>query len=433
MVRISTFKIGLLTAAGLAIFSCGKKEEKKENSRVVYDAASAAIEIPVQTSINGVGAIQGLVSAASVNTQVISAAEDSRLKGTVVAFPPTSFDIDQDVELEEARTLASRANLAKLVNAETRAEASGPTVSVFWTYDEDTFIPYRIKLPAPAKPVDPTETAGATPNQAGKSLVVLFIKNEAVTDDFKLGLLPSSELTVSDGFVTFTSSSYGIYQAVWINAVPKEVAVVKADSAGGKIGKIEGQAPLAFNLVPMTSTLYAKSVLVQWDPSDLADTYELILSTKDATCADPYATTPGIKSLRKVIEMGVDGANYVCITAKNAYGEIRAGNNGIKINVDRSAPGVPSKPIGIGATKVSVKFTWNTVVDAGGSGLSHYFVRIGTTPGGADKFNADVVDVVSKEILGAKGETYYAQVKAVDIIGNESDWSPVSEGVTVLP
>lgn len=433
MARISTFKIRLLLAAALAVSSCGKKEEKKENNRVVYDAASAAIEIPVQTTINEAGAIQGLVSAASVNTQVISAAEDSRLKGTVVAFPPTSFDIDQDVELEEARTLASRANLAKLVNAETRAEASGPTVSVFWTYDEDTFIPYRIKLPAPAKPVDPTETAGATTNQAGKSLVVLFIKNEAVTDDFNLGLLPSSDLTVSDGFVTFTSSSYGIYQAVWINAVPKEVAVVKADSAGGKIGKVEGQAPLAFNLIPMTSPLYAKSVLVQWDPSDLADTYEITLSTKDATCAEPYASTPGIKSLRKVVEIGVDGENYICVKSKNAYGEIEAGNNGIKINVDRSAPGVPSKPIGIGTTKTSVKFTWNAVVDAGGSGFSHYFVRIGTTAGGADIFNADVVGVVAKEIIGFNDKIYYAQVKAVDIIGNESEWSPVSEGAIVLP
>lgn len=433
LVTNSKFALLVSLSLSLAVQACGKKEEKKENKRVAYDAASAAVEIPIPTTVTEAGAIQGVVSANSINTQVISAGDDSRFKGTVVYFPPSAFDIDQDVELEEARSLGSRANLAKLVDSETRAEASGPTVSVFWTYDEDSFIPYRIRLPAPAKPADPTETAGATLTQAGKSLVVLFIKNEAVTDDFILGLLPTSELTVTDGFVTFSSSSYGIYQAAWINAIPQAVAVIKADSAGGKIGKVEGQKPLAFSLAAMPAALYGKNVLLQWDPSDLADSYEIVLSTKDAACSEPYATIPNIKSLRKSVEMGFDADNYLCVTAKNIYGEIKAANNGLKILVDRSAPAVPSKPIGVGATKTSVKFTWNAVVDVGSSGFSHYFVRIGTTPSGEDVFNGDVVGVVSKEILGFDDKIYYAQVKSVDTLGNESGWSPVSEGALVLP
>lgn len=323
-----TVLIGLISAVVVA--SCGKSEKKGDDNRTSFDPALAAVEVNAATVSDMEGVVTVTVSASSPNTQIVKASESSRIKGTTLSFPPGAFDIDFDVSLEEGKSLATTSNLTKLLDEKAKAVTSAPAVVVAWTYDQDTFSPFRLKIPAPDTP---------SPMPADGRLVVIALKNQVDQPKRLLSLIPAESLIVAEGFVSFESVSYGAFQAAYISGTSATAKDVQSDDKAQGIGKAS------------------------------------------------------------------------------------AG--------DKTPPPVPAKPTTNGPVIQSIEpvFTWLPVTDDA-SGLAYYQLEIGSTPGAADVFNGPVTET-TKKIIGFHGKKYYARVSAVDNAGNQSAFSPVSDGIEV--
>jgi hypothetical protein len=124
---------------------------------------------------------------------------------------------------------------------------------------------------------------------------------------------------------------------------------------------------------------------------------------------------------------------YARVRAYDAVGNasaFTANSNGIM--VDTSNPSTPAAPsdAGVATNNTTVTFTWVAPGDTG-SGVASYYVEVGTTAGGNDVFAGDVGNVLTKDITGINGETYYARVKAIDEASNNSSFSSNSNGILV--
>ena len=102
----------------------------------------------------------------------------------------------------------------------------------------------------------------------------------------------------------------------------------------------------------------------------------------------------------------------------------------VTIQVTGSPVPVGPTPTDIGfATKTaSIRFSWAAVVDPT-AGTAGYNCRVGTTPGGSNKFSGYVGNVLSKTVTGANGQTYYCQVQVVANDGCVGPWSNASDGI----
>lgn len=419
------FKKALLLLVVGASLSCGKNQQtEKSDQRAVYDPEAAKVKVDIAVTEQS-AIFKGKVIASVTGTQVFKVKGDTVFNGATFSFPPSSFAGDQDVEVETFSTLVHKKNIEAVIDTTTKALALGPSVQISWTYSEDTALPYEIVLPAPSAALTGSLT------QDNSSMVVFFLKNDPATQEFSLGYIPSTELKVEDGFVRFTSNSYGVYQAAFIDSTPTVGKTIV--STGGLESASAESMPSAFTLKEMNDKLYGAIVSVKWDLSDYARVYEIHLS-KSADCSTPYKVVKNILTTSKNITLTENGDNYVCLFAKNSKGQVGATNNGIKVNADVSAPPAPAKPIAVGGNNLStinLTFSWTAVTDTGPAGIRSYFVQIGTTPGGNDVFNSSIGDEIKQYIAAFDGSTYYARVKAIDNAGNESDWSPVSDAVKI--
>jgi len=413
----------LLLFLGVVV-ACGKPVAEKSELRASFDPEAAKVKVDIAVTQYG-GIFRGSVLSSVGNTQVLKIKGDSLFKGATFSFPPTSFAGDQEVEVEGFSALAHKKNIEALIDSKTKAIAVGPSVQISWTYSEDTALPYEIVLPAPA-----VELKGSLINDSS-SIVVFFLKYDPVTQEFNLGYIPSSDLTVEAGFVTFKSNSYGVYQAAYIDSTPTVAKTIT--TAGGLETANAETIPGAFELTPLNDKLYSAVVSIKWDLSDYARNYE-VHAAKTSGCESPYLIIKNITSTSKTVKLTEDGDHYICVFAKNSEGQTGASGNGIKIVVDGSAPPAPQKPVSLGGNNLStinVTFSWAAVVDVGPAGIRSYFVQIGTTPGGNDVFNSTVGDETKRYFSAFNGTTYYARVKAIDNVGNESPWSPISDAVIV--
>src|SRR5690606_11123322 len=92
----------------------------------------------------------------------------------------------------------------------------------------------------------------------------------------------------------------------------------------------------------------------------------------------------------------------------------------------------PTDNGGLFYASTSLDFDWLAVADVGPAGLSHYNLKIGTAPGLADVLApTNVGNVLTYNLVGVSGSSYYAAVQAVDFASNASAWSSYSDGITV--
>lgn len=406
----------------MTLYACGKAESNGDDERSALDPALAAIEVDAATLSDVDGVVTVTIAAESPNTQIVKASVDSLIQGASLAFVPGSFDINFDVSLEGGKNLATRVNLTKLIDEKANFLTTAAAVVVTWTYDEDAFIPFKVRVPAPEAP---------NPAPKASMLAVLSLKNQVGKPQHLLGLLPLAASAVQDGFVTFDSKAYGAFQVVYIDRVAKELVEVETSDKQQSIGKIAGVPPGEFAVLGPTVELANAEDLVTWEPSDLAVTYDVKFDQTNQACSTPYLTL-STKSLSVGMKSLHDGTNYVCLTAVNAAGRQDAKNGGFAFSLDRSPPAVPAKPSTNGPVIHTIEpvFTWGAVLDVGPAGLAYYQVEIGTTPGAADIFNGPVTET-TKKVIGFHGKTYYARVSAVDKLGNASAFSAVSTGVEV--
>ena len=116
--------------------------------------------------------------------------------------------------------------------------------------------------------------------------------------------------------------------------------------------------------------------------------------------------------------------------AGSPVGDWSANSDGILI--DTSAPSIPGDPTDIGAysTSTIVTFDWTASIDAG-SGVSSYWLTVGSSAGASDVFSGDVGNVLTYNVAGSLGQTLYAKVKAVNGAGLESVDSGNSDGILI--
>ncbi|MBF0433163.1 MAG: DUF2341 domain-containing protein, partial [Fibrobacteria bacterium] len=123
---------------------------------------------------------------------------------------------------------------------------------------------------------------------------------------------------------------------------------------------------------------------------------------------------------------------YLRVTTRDYNGNISAATTIYTLKYDDppSAPGTPSDAGEyIGATAAT--FTWTAATDAE-SGVDSYWLQVGTSAGASDVYDADVGDVLTKEVTGlSSGNTYYARVKAQNGNGSWGDYSGNSDGITI--
>lgn len=117
-----------------------------------------------------------------------------------------------------------------------------------------------------------------------------------------------------------------------------------------------------------------------------------------------------------------DGAKTVYVKYKDVSGNISAYS--ANITLDGTAPNVSSlAPVTTTPTNSqTVKFIWDAAPDVT-SGLSKYYIFIGTTALGTDVINNVELTETSYTKVFDSGGTYYARIKAEDVAGNLSDFS----------
>ena len=132
-----------------------------------------------------------------------------------------------------------------------------------------------------------------------------------------------------------------------------------------------------------------------------------------------------------------NGATYYArVRAKNGSGLYGSySNNSTGIYIDTTVPtGAPTPPTCVytSGTIITVSWTQGTSADSE-SGISGYYLQVGTTPGGNDKFDGDVGNVLIYAITGcSNGTTYYARVRAKNGAGLYGSYSGNSNMITII-
>jgi hypothetical protein len=189
---------------------------------------------------------------------------------------------------------------------------------------------------------------------------------------------------------------------------------------------------------PAAAAGWATSTSITWSwtastdsPSGIKGYYITIGSTaggsevlRDGFTPDVSYTFPSALNARTYYAKikAVDNAGNV-----GAYGGVSPG-----VMVDISIP-VAATPTDAGrySTATTLVINWSASEDSP-SGISGYFLSIGTTPGGSDVLRDHFTANLTYTLTGAAGGgTYYAEIKAVDNAGNEGPWSAPSDGITV--
>lgn len=417
----------LIIKVGITLLLLGVGCDKDSGGSEESAALAPEVQVDAPVLVDAAGSVSAQYLAASLNTQLFYASATSRIAGARLAIPPRAFDIDMEVLIEEGASLASKKTLTAIGIADASVLAAAPPVLFMWTYDEDATQPVTVSLPEPAV----SGAEGLTP-----TLAVLYVKNVAGVDVQTLGVLPTSSLVLlpgADGLpgtVRFTTTAFGVFQVVYLSEAPPAVVEVETTDPIGKASE-RTTPPGAFAIASLgEGVVEAKNRLI-WEPADGADSYSVYLDLVDATCKQPYVSYTDSTSTSRLIE-AQDGETFICVVAKNAAGETTATNSGMKILVDSLAPTVPAAPTHDGpvTSSVAVNFSWVAVDDVGPAGLSHYDLEVYRVADDALVFNGPV-DGLTKQVIGFDGDSFYARVRSVDMVGNESAWSTNSTTVTI--
>ncbi len=218
----SLVPVGLLVAS---VLSCMKgpgfmKQGPKEEEKQPASETEELKKVIVQTVDAGAGAVVGNLTASSGDIQVIQASGDGDIAGSQAEFPPGAVAIDTAITLGPGVSIATPSNLNSLA-LDPEIASAAPSVSISSSITLDTSSGFTMQIPVPSG-------SGLHLQDALANLIVIYkVKKVADNGEFS-GLLTRGQLEIVGGYVRFTTTFFGTFQAIITKKLveeAKEVAV----------------------------------------------------------------------------------------------------------------------------------------------------------------------------------------------------------------
>jgi hypothetical protein len=181
-----------LAATFSTIYGCGESKDETSSSRIKIADSSGV----VTTSIKD-----------SAKPQTILASESSRIRTASVSVPAGSLSIDSTVEIQEG---ASLGGIVDELDSNTEGSiVAGP--SVFVKINENPLGPLQVRIPFDADSAD-----AQSAQLAGLKVAILYLKTN-LEGAKELGLAAGPDVVIDEGFVTFETEKYGIFQPIHVS------------------------------------------------------------------------------------------------------------------------------------------------------------------------------------------------------------------------
>ena len=431
----------MLPAVMLLATACrGDGLFKKQGSSTNTRASETIVD--AQVIADAAGSIQAVVKTGNPNSQLVRSSMLSLIAGATVKFLPGAFPVDMTVTLEIGASLVSGSALETAGLSQYTIVAAGEPVNLFWAEDRDALVPFIVSISGPQR--------SQRSLQSEDILHVIYSANIVDSNLDAVGSITGADLQITDGFVSFSRQSFGTYQAILLSQGPmprptgaKTATNQSTDTDTDEDGDTnrpstpnpDKQNPQTFKITAPSDPLNGRNILVKWDASLYATSYDVIIA-KDADCSVEAVVTKGVTGKRLATRAIADGPNFVCVHANNQYGVTPASNNALEFLADVQTPEKPASPMMVRAGDIEIQVSWSTVEDLGVAGFARYGLEIttaiGKSLGKADVFNSELsASENQKSAIGFIGETYYARVRGIDRVGNEGPWSEWSEPLTL--
>lgn len=252
-----------------------KIEPRESRGRRTEGEAESAVVVR-----DDAGGARAAVRSDAKTTQVVSldaASEKDPLAGVQVSFPPGSLAVSTEISIAEGVPVANTTTAAAL-GIEGGFEAAGAPVAISSSIALDTTTPFTVTVPLP----DGTAEGAALrdPAELLSRLVIVYRSSHVVSGVTRSGVIPTSAITVVNGFATFATQHFGVYQAAFARqlvAAAVEVAVV-----GAPLSKQQAAALLPLSVASRRPLVVKAGDRVTLSGSNFRPTLTLALGGKPA-------------------------------------------------------------------------------------------------------------------------------------------------------
>jgi hypothetical protein len=207
--------LAITILSSMVTTSCFKMGTSQLGNTVLRSGQGAATQLKTET--NATGATTANVDANSASTQLVTASNNSSVKGSSVSFPPGSLAISTSITLEEGASVATPAFAAEL-NLGTDLTKSGTAVTLNAGTATDAKLPFKLSIPLPVSLALAEDWA---------NLVVLYKVTVVAGATNVIGVIPRSEIEIVDGTAQISTQYFGSFQA----AITKDVVTEKKEIA----------------------------------------------------------------------------------------------------------------------------------------------------------------------------------------------------------
>ena len=166
------------------------------------------------------GVVTGQFSAASGQTQTLSASTTGEIAGSQVAFPAGALAINTNITIEQGISFAG-ANTGSSLGIGT-VDAAGPSVVITSSEAIDAGSPFTLQIPT-------TGASLALADDTDSRTVILFKYKVAAEGKSYLGIIPRDQIVLEGGYASFETKYFGAYQVSITETVIKEVKRIESD------------------------------------------------------------------------------------------------------------------------------------------------------------------------------------------------------------
>ncbi len=295
-----------LSVAMLLLF-CAPQTQKKKST-----VSTEPIVAEVKSDENGV--LTAKISSGSKTSQLVSASENSGIKGSAVQFPPGALSIDTDISIEEGSSLATSSSTEELGIGDNALTPASSAVVLTSSTEADAVSPFALSIPM-------LDGMGLTIMSTDNLIVMYKIKKYKEGGKIVLGIMTKSQLTIAENKVTFSTQYFGSYQVVLTDTPITEAK--QAESVKPIETKIEDKTPPTLRLTGAPSSSKTTDTLnIKVTGDDLfAYKYALFVGTSSDCSTATYSTEVAVgKVISDALASFSAGTLVLCAVGRDAAG-----------------------------------------------------------------------------------------------------------------